>query len=212
MFNDGIFIKGNKEGLTAVIDFEYFNDFDEMLRTLVEKLKKGEKFYRGASLKIITSLKYINDEQKKKMKNILFNEILIMKCIFENEDETESKFFAGVYEGKTKFIRKTVRGGQSINYSGNVVIIGDVNNGAEVYAGGNIIVLGCIKGQVHAGITGNQDAIIAALLLEPELLQIADIMTISPDEEKPKYPEIAKIEEDFIVVEPYVPNKYLSDG
>lgn len=207
MFNEGIFIKGNRDGLTAIINFDYFDNFDEMLNNLVEKLKKGRQFYRGATLKIITNLKYISEEQMKIIKDTLFNKILIMNCIFENENE--KKVFSGVYEGKTEFIRRTIRGGQCINYPGNVVIIGDVNNGAEVYAGGNIIVLGCIKGQVHAGANGNKEAVIAAFRLEPELLQIASIITISPEEDKPKYPEIARINENFIVVEPYVPNKYL---
>lgn len=210
MFNEGIFIKGNKDGLTAIINMDYFSDFDEMLGTLVEKLKKGKKFYRGATLKIITSLKNINEQQQKRIRNILFNEVLIMKCIFENQQQKIQDLFEGVEEGKTKFINKTIRGGQTIKYEGNIVIIGDINNGAEVYAAGNVIVLGCVKGQVHAGTTGNVNAIIAAYLLEPELLQISNIITISPEEEeKPKYPEVARIKDNFIEVEPYVPNKYL---
>ena len=34
-------------------------------------------------------------------------------------------------------------------------------------------------------------------------------MTISPDDfEKPKYPEIARLKDGEIIVEPYLPNKY----
>ena len=73
----------------------------------------------------------------------------------------------GIYEGKTKFLRKTIRSGQSINYPGNIVIIGDVNPGAEIYAAGNIIVFGNLRGVVHAGTNGNDKAIIAAFKLEP---------------------------------------------
>ena len=86
--------------------------------------------------------------------------------------EEEVKGFSGVHEGRTKFIRKTIRSGQHINYQGNIVIIGDINSGAEVYATGNII-------------------------------------TISPDDyEKPEYPEIAKVNNGTIIVEPYISNKY----
>ena len=84
------------------------------------------------------------------------------------------KVFTGIYEGKTKFVRKTIRSGQSINYPGNIVIVGDVNPGAEIYAAGNIIVLGTLKGVVHAGTNGNEKAIIAAFKLEPQILQIVD--------------------------------------
>ena len=141
-----------------------------------------------------------------------YKEIKIKDCIFEEieEPKKESKVFNGVYEGKTKFIKRTIRGGQLIEYYGNIVIIGDINSGAEVYAGGNIIVLGSIKGQVHAGVGGNKKAIISAFTLQPEILQIADILTMSPDDGvKPPYPELAKIKGDTIVVEPYLPKKYI---
>ena len=118
--------------------------------------------------------------------------------------------FSGVNEGKTKFIRKTVRGGQSIRYQGNIVIIGDINSGAEVYASGNVIVLGRIKGKVSAGTNGNSKAVIAAFLLQPEILTIANVIAMSPDDvEKPSYPELAKIKDGAIIVEPYLPNKYI---
>ena len=120
------------------------------------------------------------------------------------------KTFSGVYEGKTKFLRKTVRGGQSIRYNGNIVIIGDINSGAEVTAAGNIIVLGAIKGNVSAGANGNTKAIIAAFSLQPEILKISNIVTLSPDDsEEPEYPEVAKVKDGAIIVEPYLPNKYI---
>jgi septum site-determining protein MinC len=210
MLDEGIFIKGNKEGIVALINMDKFKDFDEMLEKLLERLSSGKQFYTGATLTLIADLRHINDKQMRRLKDVLFDEIMIKDCIFQEKEEKESKTFTGVYEGRTKFIRKTVRGGQSINYPGNIVIIGDINNGAEVSAAGNIIVLGSIKGQVRAGINGNKKSVIAAFLLQPELLSIADLITISPEGDKPTYPEVAKIKDGEIVVEPYLPNKYIS--
>ncbi|WP_027632435.1 septum site-determining protein MinC [Clostridium hydrogeniformans] len=210
MFDDGIIIKGNKEGLNAVIKLERYGDFDDAIDALVKKLSKGKQFYKGSTLKITTNLKYITDRDKRKLENLLFEEFLIKECIYEDKDEKINKVFTGVYEGRTKFIRKTIRSGQSISYVGNIVIVGDINSGAEVFAGGNIIVLGAIKGHVHAGTSGNERAIIAAFSMEPQIMQIGDILTISPDDgEKPRYPEVARIRDGSIVVEPYLVNKYI---
>ena len=210
MFDDGIIIKGNKEGLNAVIKLERYGDFDDAIDALVKKLSKGKQFYKGSTLKITTNLKYITDRDKRKLENLLFEEFLIKECIYEDKDEKINKIFTGVYEGRTKFIRKTIRSGQSISYVGNIVIVGDINSGAEVFAGGNIIVLGSIKGHVHAGTSGNERAIIAAFSMEPQIMQIGDILTISPDDgEKPRYPEVARIRDGSIVVEPYLVNKYI---
>jgi len=210
MVTDKIIIKGNKEGLNAVINMNHFSDFDDMLESLIDKLSKGKKFYKGSTLKITTELKYINEKESRKLKDILFDEFLISDCIFEDQDDAIGKVFTGIYEGKTKFLRKTIRSGQSINYPGNIVIVGDVNPGAEIYAAGNIIVLGTLRGLVHAGTNGNEKAIIAAFKLEPQILQIGNIVTRSPeDEAKPQYPEVAKIKNGNIIVEPYLANKYI---
>lgn len=210
MYDDKIVIKGNKDGLNAIINMNKFKDFDEMFEALLEKLSKGKKFYNGATLKLTTELKYINERQLRKLKDMLFNEFLIKDCIFEDKSEKKPKFFTDVNEGRTKFMRRSVRSGQTVNYSGNLVIIGDVSPGSEVFAAGNVIVLGALKGHVHAGMYGNDKAVVAAFLLQPEILQIADIVTRSPEDAPiPEYPEVAKIKDNTIIVEPYLPNKYI---
>lgn len=213
MNDDRLQIRGTKEGINAIIQMDKFDTFDEMLDLLIRKLTAGKSFYKGSTLKIIADLKRVSEKDVEKLKDLLFEKILIKECVFQEKEldkKEEIKTFSGVYEGRTKFLKKTIRGGQLIKYSGNIVIIGDVNSGGEVYAGGNIVVMGRIKGQVHAGVGGNKKAIISALSLQPELLQIAEIITISPDDsQKPRYPEVAKIKDDTIIVEPYLPNKYI---
>lgn len=210
MGEDKIMLKGNKDGLNVLIDMNAFKDFSDMLETLEQKLSRGKRFYKGCTLKITMQLKFISEREIRKLKDILFEEFLIKDCIFEDIEENESKSFTGIYEGRTKFLRKTVRSGQVINYTGNIVIIGDVNPGSEIFAAGNIIVLGSLKGDVHAGINGNDKSIIAAFRLEPKVLQIANIMTRAPEnDEKPDYPEVAKIKGNTIIVEPYSPNKFI---
>ncbi len=216
MMDERIIIKGNKSGLIAEINMHKFSDFTEMLELLLSRLSKGKRFYRRSTLTINTSLNLINDKDVEHLEKVLFDEIDIKDIIWqddnakEKEKEKEKKTFSGVYEGKTKFLRKTVRGGQSIRYNGNIVIIGDINSGAEVTAAGNIIVLGAIKGNVSAGANGNTKAIIAAFSLQPEILKISNIVTLSPyDSEEPEYPEVAKVKDGAIIVEPYLPNKYI---
>ena len=67
-------------------------------------------------------------------------------------------------------------GSLRIEYEGSLVIIGDVNAGAEVIAEENIIVLGTIRGLAHAGAKGNKDAIIVANAIEAPQIRIADIV------------------------------------
>ena len=208
MVNDGLIIKGNKDGLNAVIDMNKFKDFEDMMNFLRTKLSNGKKFYKDATFVITIDLNLINQRNVSKLKEMLFNDFLIKECILDDSKEKTKKSFSGIYEGRTKFIRNSIRSGQTINYSGNLVIIGDVSPGAEIFAGGNVFVFGSLKGNVHAGVNGSKKSVVGAFVLQPQLLEISGILTISPDGEKPKYPEIAKIKGDTIVVEPYLPDKY----
>lgn len=215
--NDGILIKGNKDGINTTIHMNRFVCFEDMLSVLVKKLSKGKHFYKDTTLVLRLDLGSINKKEVEVLKETLLTKIELKDIVLEDIEKEiehvnkkETRIFSGVYEGKTKFIRKTVRGGECINYQGNIVIIGDINSGAEVRATGNVIVLGRIRGKVNAGANGNAKAVIAAFLLQPELLRIANIIAMSPDDvEKPKYPELAKIKDGLIIVEPYLPNKYI---
>ena len=71
---------------------------------------------------------------------------------------------------------KTLEEGQKVEFEGSLVILGDVNDGAEVIAGENIIVLGDLRGLAHAGAKGNKEAIIAASSIEAPQLRISNII------------------------------------
>lgn len=106
------------------------------------------------------------------------------------------------------FVKKTIRSGQIIHNDGHILIMGDVNPGAEIVASGDIIVMGSLRGVAHAGATGNEDAIVMAFRLQPTQLRIANHITRPPDEEVigPSYPEIARIKDKAIIIEVYQAN------
>ncbi|MGQ9568012.1 MAG: septum site-determining protein MinC [Anaerolineae bacterium] len=98
---------------------------------------------------------------------------------------------------------RTLRSGQTLRHPGHVVVIGDVNPGAEIVAGGHVVVWGRLRGTVHAGAHGDEGAIICALRLAPTQLRIADFVARSPENEEPEAPEIARLRDGRIVVEPW---------
>lgn len=101
-------------------------------------------------------------------------------------------------------LQETVRSGQSVFHEGHVIIVGDVNPGAEVVAGGNVLVWGRLRGLVHAGALGDASAVICALHLAPTQLRIANQIAIAPEEgQKTPVPEMASIRDGQIVADPW---------
>ncbi len=131
-----------------------------------------------------------------------------MQITFLKTENNELKQLSDLLEKEmsphnlTKFHKGSLRNGQKIEFDGSLVIVGDVNPGAEIKASGNIIVLGQLKGMAHAGCKGMADAFIAAVYMAPVQLRIADIITRFPEENKkgPKPPEYAFIQQGQIFV------------
>lgn len=74
----------------------------------------------------------------------------------------------------TLYIRRTLRSGAKAMYPGNIVVMGDVNPGAELEADGDIVVIGNLRGKAHAGAGGNTSSQIFALSMQAIQLRIAD--------------------------------------
>jgi septum site-determining protein MinC len=88
----------------------------------------------------------------------------------------------------TMVIDKPLRSGQKVYARGaDLVVLAMVNQGAEVVADGNIHVYAPLRGKAMAGASGNVNARIFSLCLEPELISIAGIYRTS---EHPLAPEV----------------------
>ncbi len=98
--------------------------------------------------------------------------------------------------------KRTLRSGRTIHSDGHVVVLGDVNPGAEIIAGGDVIVWGRLRGVVHAGAQGDEGATVCALDMTPMQLRIAGYIATSPKEQRREpRPESARIRGNRIVVE-----------
>lgn len=128
----------------------------------------------------------------------------------EPAPEPEPEPLAGPY-----LYRGTLRSGQVLRHAGPVLVVGDVNPGAEVVAGGDVFVWGRLRGIVHAGAAGDAQAVIGALDFEPVQVRIADHIAMSPkgNTDEPGHwlwkrsssgkPEVARLVAGQIVVDPW---------
>ena len=89
-------------------------------------------------------------------------------------------------ESNCAFYRSGLRSGQSIKYSGSVVVMGDVNPGSEVVADGNVVVLGSLKGLAHAGAAGDESCFVLANIMQPVQLRIASVISSMPAKKQKK--------------------------
>jgi septum site-determining protein MinC len=136
--------------------------------------------------------------------------------LFDGMDSIESRTSVAANsmlwdEPDTRVIYGTLRSGQKVETEHSIVIFGDVNSGAEVIAGGDIVILGTLRGIAHAGAYDESGGgrVIFSLNLQPTQLRIGLVISRGAGSENyestPRggIPEIARVEGNLIVVEPY---------
>lgn len=121
----------------------------------------------------------------------------------------------------TKVIDESLRSGRKVEFDGTLVVLGDVNRGAEVIAKEHIIVLGTLRGLAHAGAGGNRSALIVANEIDVAQIRIADIVKEiempfieEPEEEEPKKRSKKKeeIEEEEFIKEDIKQRAYVKNN
>jgi septum site-determining protein MinC len=176
----------NVIGIEILTDNKSF-DIDNIKKFILEKrqLLRGSRFIISVEDRILTKEEILELKQfLENVKELTFcgfktnikenREICIslgIPCDLSEMELEKEKERAETEE--IKFIKRTLRSGDKVTSTGDLVILGDVNPGAEVEAGGNVYVMGSLRGTVKAGI-GKSEAEIRALYFEAPRLEICN--------------------------------------
>ncbi len=218
--DDSITIKGIKDGLLITLAPD--DRWSEQVKRLVKLIEAQGNFFNGAQVTLAVGsrdlrqrdLANAQDQLKKHQVNLIgvlsesMNTQGAALKLGLNVDLASSDLETRQVEVIPKpppidpeergtpgvLINHTLRNGRTVHSDGHAVILGDVNAGAVVVAAGDVIVWGRLRGVVHAGAQGNENAKVCALHLAPTQLRIAGYITISPDDRRrrPK-PEMAMV-------------------
>ena len=120
----------------------------------------------------------------------------------------------GLYRGNEALLLKTTcRSGELIRYPGDIVVLADVNPGAEIIADGDILVFGTLRGLAHAGAGGDIQATIIAVKFEAPRVRIGPYTGMAPKTKQrprsqqtgpqPAGPMIAYVRRQHIFVAPF---------
>ncbi|MBR6698169.1 MAG: septum site-determining protein MinC [Lachnospiraceae bacterium] len=225
---NSVVIKGNKYGISIVMDEAL--EYEAIKEELKQKLLASKKFFKKASMAVSFEGKQLSDEEQYELVSIIEeNSEMSIVCIMDNDPLKEEQFKTlvenvtapvveeiiepmpqpqmvteSIINDSGQFYKGTLRSGQSLESATSIVILGDVNPGANIVANGNIVILGTLKGNAYAGANGNENAIVVALEMQPMQIRIADIIARCADKpEKAKNPtaKIAFVEDGNIYIE-----------
>ena len=186
-----------------VLNVNVVAEIDEIIEEIKTKVVKLKEFYQSAKTPIRITGRLFTDGEMERLRKIINDEIEVEIKFDETSNllglhAIKKTFQTEMDISETKYIQYSLRSGQIEEYSGSLVIIGDVNAGAEVIAGGNIAVLGALRGLAHAGAGGNINAMISANYIDSTQIRIANV--VKEVEERVDRCPILKIENNEIIV------------
>ena len=218
-----ISIKGIRDGLLISLPDGEWND---QLVSLLRRMDENLDFFRGATLVLQVGGRPLTASQLGLLRDQLSGREAQLRAVLTESPITLNAALAlGLQTAlpgpppppdpadlplDTRLIgeeavltMRTLRSGHSLRSPGHVVILGDVNPGAEVVAGGHVIVWGRLRGVVHAGASGDESSMVCALDLAPTQLRIAGQIATSPKRKGHAAPEVARIKNGQLVAEPW---------
>jgi septum site-determining protein MinC len=218
-----ITVKGTRNGVLITLGT---GDVPDLLTRLTELVDSRNSFFRGGrvalqvgdlrlTLKDLTRMRQALEERGVNVWAIIGTDPTTCAAVEKlnlatdltpslPEEMPAGGIVSELSSGAGVLVQRTLRSGQSIVHAGTVVIIGDVNPGAEVIAGGDVIVWGHLRGTVHAGATGEEERSVCALDLSPTQLRIGNLIARPPDgKRRPRdiRPERAFVSDGQIVAE-----------
>jgi septum site-determining protein MinC len=230
---EAITIKGIRQGLLITLPPGNLagQDWHADLLVLETRLGQNPAFFRGGRVALDVGRRELSREEIEKTRSLLARHQVDLFAVVSESPMTDAAAqevglvidlgpmrprepepaVKGAPDGGEEpsavdslVVRRTLRSGQSLRHPGHVVVIGDVNPGAEVVAGGDILVWGRVRGVVHAGALGNEEAVICALDLAPTQLRIAGYIARSPEDKRRKpVPEMASVRDGQIIAVPW---------
>ncbi len=220
---DKITIKGIRQGLLITLGE---GEWNPALRALEVRLSASPSFFNGGRVALDVGTRELSHAEIQAAQELLAHHQVELWALVSAAPATEQAAqemglvielgpatprepdSASVEEGTPHLeglvVRRTLRSGQRLRHPGHVVVIGDVNPGAEIVAGGDIVVWGRVRGVVHAGALGDEGAVICSLDLAPTQLRIAGHIARSPEEKRRKpAPEMASVRDGQIIAVPW---------
>jgi septum site-determining protein MinC len=206
-------IKGIKNGI--LIELKE-GEWEEQKSALLSHIDGNLAFFKSARLVLdvgdrslkspaLAGLRNILSDREIKLKAVLSTSLVTDRAsqnlgleikLDESSPEPEKTPINSMLDGdEAVFLHRTLRSGHIVKYHGHIVVLGDVNPGAELIAGGNIIVWGRLRGVAHAGAGGDTNAMVCSLDLSPTQLRISDKISVSPPRKGKPRPEVAYLED-----------------
>ena len=213
-------VGGRGRGIHFTLDDEV--PFDQLERSIRDYLDSANGFFLGARASVDAGRRLADARDMARVRQLIEEEYHLEICEVRSRTErlelglTEATGIpttilpreSAPFLERTLLVRGARRSGTSMHHEGDLVVLGDVNPGAEVTAAGDILVFGSLLGAAGAGTTGDEGAVVVALTMNPTQLRIGRYLRVALGETKRKKPrglrpEVAFVRGDEIVVEPF---------
>jgi septum site-determining protein MinC len=212
-------IKGMHDGLLVSLPA---GEWDDQSAALLAQIDDQQSFFSGARLALDVGSQSLRVNEMVRLRDSLSERNVALWAVLSESEATEktaqllglatriskprpeeqqSLEVGPISDETALYVNRTIRSGTRVEFPGSVVVLGDINPGAELVVQGSVIIWGHLRGAVHAGSAGDSEAVVCALELGAVRLQIADRLLDGSENPAQPGPAKASIRDGGIVVE-----------
>ena len=214
---NSVIIKSFQHGISLHLPQD--DSMDEILEKIAIKFKESAAFFKDAKMVLSIDGRSLSDEEEKQVIDAIeTNSEIKILCLIGKDAETENQILKALEQYQNiatdketqnlgQFYKGSLKNGQVLETDSSIIILGDVNPGANVISKKDIIIIGGLYGNAYAGGNGESGHYIIALDISAECIKVDNHRYNPPKAPKwpirPKYqPKIAHVVNDVLVVEP----------
>lgn len=220
MRQSSIELKSTKYVLTLIMDPEV--SFDRILEDVTDTFRKSGRFFKGASMAMSFQGRELTEAQQRQILSAVRSSCeLHVTCIIEENEDRENAQYEAIARalppakqeeeeelltqsdetGCADILCRSLKSGERVYSDRTILLLGDVEPGAEAASERNVFIAGCAMGTLRAGVGGDEGCFAAALIMKPSTLEIgghrsvAAIRKRSFDDSYTPYPQVCTVED-----------------
>jgi septum site-determining protein MinC len=197
--------KGIEQGILILLDTSH--DYEKLIKLAIQKIKANKKFLSENTLFVRGAASPLDPDElgmaRKLIRDKTKMEVLPLPWKNDSQNTEQVPLSASISFPPPLLASNALRAGQELRSDGDVILLGNMHPGSQIYAKGSVYVFGSLRGEVYAGLENNFQAIVVCKGFAPMQLSIGGInLSSNPESSWSKQYVLISIQDQQLKVEP----------
>lgn len=203
--DQAVTFKGIEQGILILLDTTH--DYEKLIKLAISKIKANKKFLSENTLFVRGAASPLDPDElgmaRKLIRDKTKMEVLPLPWKNDSPSTEQLSCVDDSIFTPPLLASNALRAGQELRSEGDVILLGNMHPGSQIYAKGSVYIFGSLRGEVYAGLESNTKAIVVCKGFSPLQLTLGGFkLPSNPDPSWLKQYVVVSIQAQELKVEP----------